>query len=213
MSRRQLLFSIFATAVSVIMLLIATLAWLGKLAISEQLAFVLTGLGVGIFVAALSFGYGPSDGSHRKSFQARAYAPQMESLFTNLDNDDPDDDDSDDEDSDNTASDKSAKKEEQLPSLPGLRLSWAKDGNRFIVEINTFPAIIGCDGSCDIVIQDESVRPRHAEIVYDANEYTITDLDSGGETSVNGINISGRTLLTPDSSVTVGSVQISTAQI
>jgi hypothetical protein len=72
------------------------------------------------------------------------------------------------------------------------------------ITLSNFPAIIGRQADCDIIIRDSSVSRRHARLEFEKDNYLLIDLKSTNGTFVNGKRISSRKLQ-PGDRIKVGS--------
>ncbi|MCL4433169.1 MAG: FHA domain-containing protein [Actinobacteria bacterium] len=70
------------------------------------------------------------------------------------------------------------------------------DGYR--VSIGDRPIVIGRLSDCDIVLHDQNVSRRHAEIGKDSKGYSVTDLGSTNGTMVNGVPVRTSRLMDGD---------------
>lgn len=74
-------------------------------------------------------------------------------------------------------------------NVPKQGWAWLKPAgvvNRSPYPLNKEQVIIGRDINCDIMLKDDSISRRHAEVVRTAEGWMIRDLDSSNGTFVNG---------------------------
>lgn len=79
------------------------------------------------------------------------------------------------------------------------------DGSR--VAVGDQPLVIGRMAGCDVVVPDEGVSRRHAEVRREGHDVVIVDLDSLNGTSVNGSRVRHHRLRDGDE-ITVGSSRL-----
>ncbi|MDR1299702.1 MAG: FHA domain-containing protein [Oscillospiraceae bacterium] len=91
----------------------------------------------------------------------------------------------------------------------GLWLAWDADGKPGHAEIYEFPAAIGRDTACKVVVPAQSVSRRHAEIAYENGEFYLTDLGSANGSAVNGAAVNGAARLSRGCTISLGRVNIS----
>ena len=73
--------------------------------------------------------------------------------------------------------------------------------------------VIGRDAAADIVIDDELISPRHAQLTVNYHELFIEDLGSSTGTFVAGIPVSGCTRVWPHQKMQLGSVVLETRRL
>lgn len=91
------------------------------------------------------------------------------------------------------------------------RWAWLKPvgvAKRSPFPINKSQVIIGRDIKCDILLLNDSISRRHAEIVRDGSGWSIRDLSSSNGTFVNGQAVTGSQLLKEGDSVTLGDITL-----
>jgi hypothetical protein len=79
-------------------------------------------------------------------------------------------------------------------------------GRRLLVP--TGGAVVGRSRDCDIVLDDSGVSRRHAEILPDADGWSIEDLGSTNGLRVNGRSVRGLQQLHPGDRIVIGSTEI-----
>lgn len=79
------------------------------------------------------------------------------------------------------------------------------DGRR--VAIGESPVVIGRMGDCDVVLRDEGVSRRHAEVRRQGHDIVLVDLDSMNGTRVNGTGVRQHRLADGDE-IAVGSTRL-----
>lgn len=87
------------------------------------------------------------------------------------------------------------------------RWAWLKPAGlakRSPFPINKNQVVIGRDIKCDILLLNDSISRRHAEIVRDGSGWKIRDLSSSNGTFVNGQAVTGSQLLSEGDSITLG---------
>lgn len=89
------------------------------------------------------------------------------------------------------------------PQLRGL--SGTVTGKAFTL---TGTMTVGRVAGVDIVIDDDSVSRRHAEVIVNGREVTVKDLGSANGTTVNGAPISDDTILAPGDIIQFGVVEV-----
>ncbi|MDP2270861.1 MAG: FHA domain-containing protein [Archangium sp.] len=89
------------------------------------------------------------------------------------------------------------------PQLRGL--TGAITGKTFSL---TGTMIVGRVAGVDLVVDDDSVSRRHAELVVNGREVTVKDLGSANGTTVNGAPISEDTILAPGDIIQFGVVEV-----
>ncbi len=89
------------------------------------------------------------------------------------------------------------------PQLRGL--TGAITGKTFSL---TGTMIVGRVAGVDMVVDDDSVSRRHAELVVNGREVTVKDLGSANGTTVNGAPISEDTILSPGDIIQFGVVEV-----
>ena len=72
-------------------------------------------------------------------------------------------------------------------------------------------ATIGRGPVMDIVLTDPRISPRHAEVRVEGAALLVEDLGSGAGTAVNGVAISGPTVLVPGDRLTLGATELTVA--
>jgi hypothetical protein len=90
----------------------------------------------------------------------------------------------------------------------GLWLAWEADGRPGHAEIYEFPATVGRDTLCGVVVSAQSVSRRHAEIAYKNGEFYLTDLGSANGSAVNGVAVNGAARITRGCTISLGRVNI-----
>ncbi len=89
------------------------------------------------------------------------------------------------------------------PQLRGL--SGAVTGKTFTL---TGTMTVGRVAGVDLVVDDDSVSRRHAEVIVNGREVTVKDLGSANGTTVNGAPISDDTILAPGDIIQFGVVEV-----
>lgn len=78
-----------------------------------------------------------------------------------------------------------------------------------VVEVEGARSVVGSDPSCDIVIADEQISPRHAELRQLADgRLEIEDLDSGSGTWVGGVRLGGPATLEGGERLRIGQTDL-----
>ena len=75
------------------------------------------------------------------------------------------------------------------------------------IELNTFPAILGRDPKCTIVIKDAEASRRHLRIKQRGRLFILEDLDSRNGTYVNGDRVINTTIKSGDK-ILLGSTEL-----
>ena len=206
MSRLRIALIAIACLAGAVLFLIAGLTWLDILDLPVQFSIVFAVLAWGIILVAFSFGFDVKGRGYRTtSFNPKTYSPQTEKTLLNTDEMDvtefipPD-------------TEIISPGEKFTPPDSFLRLSWLLNGNRYIVEICCFPAVIGRGKGCDVVIQDESLDIHQARIDcvdedYDVG-YTVTNLSPVGSTFVDAVYAENSIHLTRGCEVKLGKIEI-----
>ncbi|MBQ7529808.1 FHA domain-containing protein [bacterium] len=74
--------------------------------------------------------------------------------------------------------------------------------------VNKTQVVIGRDINCDILLCNESISRRHAEVIRDSECWLLRDLDSANGTFVNGQRINGEVVLVDGDVVTLGDINL-----
>jgi hypothetical protein len=97
------------------------------------------------------------------------------------------------------------------PRHGGRLLVMSIDGQPAAVgelAIAVYPSLLGRSTSADLVLTDPTVSLRHAEIGWDDEGFSITDLGSTTGTLRNGLVVDGRVPLLPGDVVQVGKTEL-----
>jgi hypothetical protein len=93
----------------------------------------------------------------------------------------------------------------EAPPAPGAVLVMA--GRR--IAVGPSGAVIGRSRDCDVVIEDENVSRRHAELRRRDTEWVLTDLGSTNGVTINGRRVQAPTPLRPGDRLELGSSTLS----
>jgi hypothetical protein len=89
-----------------------------------------------------------------------------------------------------------------------LRLQWRTPEGQGNVTLYDFPAVIGRDALCNVVINSPSVSRRHARISRAGDAYFLEDLGSSNGSSVDGKPVNGSAKLERNCRIDIGRVEI-----
>lgn len=94
-------------------------------------------------------------------------------------------------------------------ALTLIGISGSRVGQATVVEARS--TVVGSSNSCDLVLHDRLVLPRHAEIRVALDRWFVLPLDPRSTLFVNGEPVTGQQRIEPGDLVTVGTVTFKAA--
>ena len=97
---------------------------------------------------------------------------------------------------------------EYISRRRGLRLTWNNNGERFHKDLYEFPAVLGRDRACQVVIDTRGVSRRHAQLIVHNNEFVLQDMDSRNGVYLNGERIRQAVVIQNGCEINLGLIYI-----